>query len=166
MAQGGLPEGFEEVLLLIGRLTYSWTNTESLLIHLIAGLARVDKETALVVFLTLNTTRARVDLVERLAKLDRVPAKQRRRVLELTGDFMKLSALRNRYSHSIYAFDPQGGTARTILMRIADRKDTIKVGETTALDEDSRRDMETALSNLSELNQKLWLLIRDAGYPL
>ncbi len=166
MAQGGLPEGFEEVLLLIGRLTYSWTNTESLLIHLIAGLARVDKETALVVFLTLNTTRARVDLVERLAKLDRVPAKQRRRVLELTGDFMKLSALRNRYSHSIYAFDPQGGTARTILMRIADRKDTIKVGETTALDEDSRRDMEAALSNLSELNQKLWLLIRDAGYPL
>ncbi len=159
------PEGFEDVLQLIGRLTYSWTNTESLLIHLIAGLARVDKETALVIFLTLNTTRARVDLVERLAKLDRVPSEQRRRVLELTGEFMALSALRNRYSHSIYAFDLETGTARTILMRISDRKDAIKMGLSMDLDEAARKDMETALSDLAELNRKLWSLILDSGFP-
>ena len=60
---------FQEVLLLVGQLNYTWTNTESLLIHLIAGLARVDKETAVVVFLTLNTGKARIELVERLAKM-------------------------------------------------------------------------------------------------
>lgn len=163
---GGLPEGFDELLLLVGRLTYSWTNTESLLIHLIAGLARVDKDTAVVIFLTLNTTRARVDLVERLAKLDRVPVEQRRRVLEWTGEFMKLSALRNRYSHSIYAFDTENRTARTILMRISDRRDTIKMGLSLELDEEARRDMEAALTTLAELNQKLWALIRDCGFPI
>lgn len=164
-APDGLPEGFEELLLLVGRLTYAWTNTESLLIHLIAGLARVDKETAVVVFLTLNTTRARVDLVERLAKLERVPLADRRRVLGLTGDLMRLSALRNRYSHSIYAFDPEGRTARTILMRISDRKDSIKMGLSMNLDEDARRDMEAALAELARLNGGIWSLIRDAGYP-
>jgi hypothetical protein len=62
VVSAGLPENFDDLLLLVGRLTYSWAKTESLLIHLIAGLARVDKETAVVIFLTLNTTRARVDL--------------------------------------------------------------------------------------------------------
>lgn len=166
MTSGGLPEGFDELLLLVGRLTYSWTNTESLLIHLVAGLARVDKDTAVVIFLTLNTTRARVDLVERLAKLDRVPAEQRRRVLEWTSEFMKLSALRNRYSHSIYAFDTEARTARTILMRISDRKDTIRMGQSSELDEGSRRDMEAALATLAELNHKLWTLIRDCDFPV
>ena len=52
---------FHEILLLIGQLNYTWTNTESLLIYLIAGLANVDKETAVIIFLTLNTTRARID---------------------------------------------------------------------------------------------------------
>ncbi len=165
MADGGLPEGFDDLLLLIGRLTYSWANTESLLIHLIAGLARVDKETAVVIFLTLNTTRARVDLVERLAKLDRVPAGQRKRVLGLTGDLVGLSAVRNRYSHSIYAFDTGNRTARTILMRISDRKDAIKLGLSMELDEDARRDMEAALATLAELNHRFWALIHEAGFP-
>ncbi|MFC0202082.1 hypothetical protein [Paracoccus rhizosphaerae] len=165
MTPSGLPEDFDALLLLIGRLTYSWTNTESLLIHLIAGLARVDKETALVIFLTLNTTRARVDLVERLAKLDQVPAQHRTRILDLTREFMGLSVLRNRYSHSIYAFDMESGSARTILMRISDRKYKIKMGLSTDLDEDARRDMEAALTSLAALNQKLWSLIHELGYP-
>ncbi len=165
MTAAGLPEDFDEHLLLIGRLTYSWTNTESLLIHLIAGLARVDKDTAVVIFLTLNTTRARVDLVERLAKLDRVPASDRQRVLELTTLFMKHSSMRNRYSHSIYAFDTENRTARTILMRISDRKDAIRMGLSMDLDDDARKEMEAGLEALAELNQRLWALIQDLGYP-
>ena len=166
MATAGLPDDFNDLLLLIGRLTYSWANTESLLIHVIAGLAGVDKDTAVVIFLTLNTTRARVDLVERLAKLDRVPAEQRKRVLDLTGDFMHLSSVRNRYSHSIYAFDTENRTARTILMRISDRKDAIRIGLSMDIDEEAIRDMQGALDSLAELNQKFWSLIRDFDYPV
>ncbi len=33
------PEEFDGALVRIGRLNYTWTNTESVLIHLIAGLA-------------------------------------------------------------------------------------------------------------------------------
>ena len=92
---------FQEVLLLVGQLNYTWTNTESLLIYLIAGLAKVDKETAIVIFLTLNTTRARVELVERLAKMAGTPPDCRRQVLEIANQLTRQGKLRNKYSHCI-----------------------------------------------------------------
>jgi len=156
---------FDGLLLLIGRLNYAWTNTESLLIHLIAGLARTDKDRAIIIFLTLNTTRARVDLVERLAKLEDTPEKQKTRVLAFTQAMMKYSSLRNRYSHSIYAFDPESGDARTIMMRIADRKDGLKMGRSDVIDTTAIGDIEDAIAGLSELNKRCWGIIRDFNYP-
>ena len=156
---------FDGFLLLIGKLNYSWTNTESLLIHLVAGLARTDKETAVIIFLTLNTMRARVDLVERLAKLDRVSPEERDRVLQLTRDILKLSRVRNHYNHSIYAFDAESGVARTILMRIADRKTEIKVGRATDIDSEALAEIETTIDALADLNHQFWQLIAEFGYP-
>ena len=159
------PVTFDRFLQLLGRLNYAWTNTESLLIHLIAGLARTDKETAVVVFLTLNTTRARVDLVERLSKLDRTDADERDQVLGVTRHVLRLSGLRNRYNHCIYSFDPESGNASTILMRIADRKKDIKIGQTNVLDTAALADVEAALDELAALNTRIWTLIRERGYP-
>ena len=156
---------FDAFLLLVGRLNYAWTNTESLLIHLIAGLAEADKETATVIFLTLNTTRARIDLVERLSKLDRVSAEERDPVLALTGRIQRQSALRNRYNHCIYAFDPENGNLHTILMRIADRKDTLKIGQSTPLNDAAAEDIETAISELTAINHGIWQVIAQFGYP-
>ena len=156
---------FDALLLLIGKLNYTWTNTESMLIHLIAGLSKTDKETAVIIFLTLNTMRARVDLVERLAKLERVSDAERASVLELTGSMRKLSRLRNHYNHSIYAFDADSGTARTILMRIADRKHDIKVGQTTEIDDAAIGEIEEAIEGMTLLNHRFWELIAEHGYP-
>lgn len=166
MAAPSAPDNFEHLLMLIGRLNYSWSNTESLLIHLIAGLGGVDKDTAVIIFLTLNTTRARIDLVERLAKLDRVPEVQRERIFKATRDYLKLSGLRNRYNHSIYAFDPESGVARTILMRIADRKGGMKMGRTDELDDMALEDFESAITDLAALNRRVWAMIREFGYPV
>lgn len=160
------PVEFDQLLLLIGRLNYSWTNTESLLIHMVAGLSGTDKETATIIFLTLNTTRARIDLVERLAKMDRRNQPEKDRVLEATGDLMRLSALRNRYNHCIYAFDAESGSARTILMRIADRKSDLRIGQVADVDEQAIADIGTSLRELAALNRRIWDLIREYHYPL
>jgi len=156
---------FSQLLMQVGRLNYTWTNTESVLIHLIAGLVRTDTETALVVFLTLNTTRARVELVERLVKLEHVDAELRRRVLGATRDMMRQSALRNRYNHCIYSFDKDAGTARTILMRIADRKDKLKIGQTEAVDEQAIAGIESAIEALQDVNHTIWKIVIDYGFP-
>lgn len=159
------PADFDRIMILVGRLNYSWTNTESLLIHLIAGLAGTSKDTAVIIFLTLNTTRARVDLIERLAKMDTRDPAERTRVLTVTRQLIGLSGLRNRYNHCIYSFDPDGGAPRTIQMRIADRPDAIKIGQTKVLDADAQADIDKAIVRLGELNRMIWQLIADYGYP-
>jgi len=157
---------FDDFLLLLGRLNYSWTNTESLLIHLIAGLSRTDKETAIVIFLTLNTTRARIDLVQRLSKLDRVPQEERDAVLDVTRTVQQLSGLRNRYNHCIYSFDNKSGDLSTIQMRVADRKNRIKVGEMMPLDQDALDGIQNSLDELASVNQSVWQVIHKYSYPV
>ena len=57
------------IMALIGNLVYSWANNESMFIYVLMVLMNTDEASAAVVFTTLNTTRARLDLVERLAKI-------------------------------------------------------------------------------------------------
>lgn len=157
---------FDDILLLIGRLNYSWTNTESLLLHLIAGLAGTTKDVAVVIFLTLNTTRARVDLVERLAKMNTQDAAEREAVLKLTRALMRLSGARNRFNHCIYAFDPDGGPPKSILMRIADRKDSIRMGQSLDLDAAALDHIRQSIDELAKINQSIWGHIAHYGYPV
>lgn len=147
-------------------MNYMWTNTESLLIHMIAGLAGTDKETAVVIFLTLNTTRARVDLVERLTKLDRRDPDERDRILECTRALSRLSGVRNHFNHCIYSFDAEGGNAQTILMRISDRKTGIRMGRADPIDSAELKRVEEALADLADLNQRFWNVIASHDYPL
>lgn len=159
-------EGFDDFLLKIGKLNYAWTNTESVLIHFIAGLAGCDKETAVIIFLTLNTSRARLDLVERLAKLPRFDVAEREAVLSLTREMAQLSSLRNRYNHCIYAFDPENGSTRTIMMRISDRKKDIRVGQVNQIDSEAVAEIDETLKKLADLNTRFWKLAQNRGYPL
>jgi len=155
----------QDVLLLIGQLNYTWTNTESLLIHMIAGLAKVDKETAIVIFLTLNTPRARIDLVERLAKMQSTPAECRADVLEATGRLLDEAKLRNKFNHCIYSFDPDSGEGMTQLMRIFDAKDTIKYGKIEALDDDEIARIKTSIASLVKINRQFWKITEEYGFP-
>ncbi|OQM75328.1 hypothetical protein [Manganibacter manganicus] len=156
---------FDEILLLIGRLNYTWTNTESLLIHLIAGLAKVDKETAIVIFLTLNTTRARIDLVERLAKMAKTPKTARRDVLPLLDKLNQQSKLRNKYNHCIYSFDAKGDISHTHLMRIFDGKETIKYGKVEALDDEEIVRISACIKDIAEVNREIWAVVHANGFP-
>lgn len=152
-------------MLLVGKLNYAWTNTESLLIHMIAGLAHTDTETATVIFLTLNTSRARIDLVQRLSKLERVGSAERGEVIDVTSRIQKVGQLRNRYNHCIYAFDSNSEVSHTILMRIADRKDAIKMGQATAVDMEAVSGINAAITELRDINQTIWRFLRNYNYP-
>lgn len=149
----------------MGKLNYAWTNTESLLIHLIAGLVKVDIETATVIFLTLNTSRARIDLVNRMSKLDRVAREERKAILALTDRIQKVGRLRNRYNHCIYAFDSNAEVSHTILMRIADRKDAIKMGQVEPVDAQATQGIDAAIAELGDINRASWDFIKDHDYP-
>jgi len=146
----------QEVLQLVGRLNYVWTNTESLFIYLIAHLMGTSKEAAIVVFLTLNTTRARLDLIERLAKLPSTKPEDRNKVLGFAKRLGREGRLRNKYNHCIYSFDETGSVASTQLMRIADINDDLRYGKTEALDDAEMARIEETIHAIGAVNKDIW----------
>ncbi len=151
----------------IGQINYAWTNTESTLIHLMAGLIPTDTSTATVIHLTLNTTRARLDLVERLSKRQNcpVPAEAISRIIAICKQMKKLSGLRNRLNHCLYAFDSDGGPVRAIQMRIADRKNSLAYGAETVLDRAELAEIDLALREIQTLNEDIWSVVSDYAMP-
>ncbi|BBD39296.1 MULTISPECIES: hypothetical protein [Aminobacter] len=156
---------FQDVLLTVGQLNYTWTNTESLLIYLIAGLAKVDKETAIIIFLTLNTTRARLDLVERLAKMAKTPQVCRDAVLSVADQLTHQGKLRNKYSHCIYSFDETGTRASTQLMRIFDSKDSVRYGKNEELDDNEMHRISASIEAIRDINRQIWKIVEENQFP-
>lgn len=156
----------DAILLRVGRMNYSWSNTESLLIHLLSGLAGVRQDVAVVLFLSLPSTRARVELIERLAKLRLSDSDERRELLDLMQQFGRLASTRNRFNHSIWSFDLEHGSITTILMRIADRKETILFGKSETLDADEIARLDATLAALAALNRAMWGFLTRFDYPI
>jgi hypothetical protein len=160
------PRGdMQDILLLVGQLNYTWTNTESLLIYLIAGLAGVDKETAIVIFLTLNTTRARLDLVERLAKLPKTKSVCRKEILALTSQLAAQQKLRNKYNHCVYSFDDAGKLSHTQLMRIVDTARDVRYGKVEAIDSHEIARIRSSIAAIADANRLIWETIRAYKFP-
>jgi hypothetical protein len=153
-----------DVLLRVGRLNYVWTNTESLLIYVIAHLLKVEKDAAVVVFLTLNTTRARIDLVERLAKLRSTPATDRKIVLQAMSRLKKESKTRNKYNHCIYAFDEKGDISSTQLMRLVEDDKQVRYGKVELMDEREIELLEKSIAEIVEISKSIWSFIHASPH--
>lgn len=149
------------ILPLIGKLNYTWTNTESLLIYLISYLMRTSKEAAIVAFLSLNTTRSRLDFIERLAKMAETAPEDRREILSIVTR-MKLEAkIRNKYNHCIYSFDANGDLESTQLMRIAEFGDDLRYGKVEDVDTAELERIEASIHKIALVNKSLWEFVRD-----
>lgn len=153
----------ERLLNLVGKLNYTWSNTESLLIYVISDLIGADKETAIVVFLTLNTTLARLDLIERLAKMARTDPRSRAEALSIVAAMKREAKVRNKYTHCIYSFSDDGEIESTQLMRIADFGDDLRYGKMEDLDEAELASLEATIASVVEINHSLMGYVASKG---
>ena len=96
------------VLALIGNLICSWSNNESLFIYVLMILLRTDEASAAVVFATLNTTRARLDLIQRLAKIRVTDKALAKSLTALIERFSESTKVRNELNHCMFVFDRCG----------------------------------------------------------
>ena len=151
----------EELLLLIGKLNYAWTNTESLLIYLMAFLMRSGKDVAIVTFLTLNTSRARLEFIERLLRLDSTTPEIRARLTPLVARMKTGAKVRNKYNHCIYSFDEHGEVEAMQLLRIADYGDTLKYGKIEALGDTEIESINQVISEIISINKSIFDFIRE-----
>lgn len=151
----------EELLLLIGKLNYAWTNTESLLIYLMAFLMRSAKDVAIVTFLTLNTSRARLEFIERLLRLESTDLEIRARLTPIVARMKAGAKVRNKYNHCIYSFDENGEIEATQMMRIADYGDTLKYGKIEALDDTEIGRIDEVITEIIAINRSIFDFIRE-----
>lgn len=146
-------------LALIGNLAFCWSNNESLFIYVLMLLLRTDQPSAAIVFATLNTTRARLDLIQRLAKLqikDRALEKQLTRLIER---FNECTRVRNEFSHCMYTVSGGGEITHTQSMRIVETRKGLQFGEIRPIDEARINELVSTIKKLKAINRDIWAFL-------
>jgi hypothetical protein len=144
------------ILALIGNLAFSWSNNESMLIYMIMLLMKTDETSAKVVFATLNTTRARVDLVQRLAALKLSNPVVSGQLDAILRRFNKCTAVRNELNHCMFILSPEGEITHTHSMRIHEEGGRVQLGSYKKLDDKRVRRLLATIEELRMLNREIW----------
>jgi hypothetical protein len=147
------------ILALIGNLVFSWSNNESMFIYVLMILLETDEVSAAIVFATLNTTRARLDLVQRLATAkinDRIMAKTLDKIITR---FNESTRIRNEFNHCMYTVNERGEITHTHAMKIKESRGRLTLGELRPMDDARITELVKAVADLKTLNRDLWDLL-------
>jgi hypothetical protein len=144
------------ILALIGNISFSWSNNESMFIYVLMLLLGTDQAAAAIVFSTLNTTRARLDLVQRLAAVRIADKAVATRLQSLIERFNACTKIRNEFNHCMFALNEAGEITHTHLMKITETRGRLKFGAVRPVDDDRIKEMKQVISDLRVLNRDLW----------
>jgi hypothetical protein len=147
------------ILALIGNLVFSWSNNESMFIYVLMVLLETDEVSAAIVFATLNTTRARLDLVQRLATAkikDRPTAKMLDKIITR---FNESTRIRNEFNHCMYTVNDRGEITHTHAMKIKESRGHLTLGELRPMDDARIAELVKSVADLKTLNRDLWDLL-------
>jgi len=144
------------ILALIGHLVFSWSNNESMFIYVLMLLLDTDQATAAVVFATLNTTRARLDLIERLAKLQIKDQAIDKTLGKLIEHFNDSTRVRNEFNHCMYSVGSGGEITHTQAIRIIEKRGQLRLGDVRPMDDDRIKEMIEAIRELKQINRDIW----------
>ncbi len=162
------------ILALIGNLIFNWSNNESLFIYVLMLLLNTDEASAALVFATLNTTRARLDLIQRLARIKIRDRTLARDLNKLIDRFNETTQIRNELNHSMYIVDQAGEIAKTQTMRVVQTRTSLIFGEEKAMDEARIKAIAETVQTMTKINREIWefltrleahLKAQDAGAP-
>jgi hypothetical protein len=144
------------ILAAIGNLVYGWSNNESMFIYVIMLLMNTDEPSAAIVFATLNTTRARLDLVDRLAKI-KIRDKAIAKTLEkIVTRFNELTRMRNEFNHCMYTVGEHGEITHTRSIRLQEVRGQLQLGVVRDMDDARIKEMMDAIRNQTRLNRDIW----------
>lgn len=143
-------------LALIGDLNFAWSNNESMFIYVLMLLLDTNEAAAAIVFSTLNTTRARLDLVQRLAKIGLRDKELRAELDGIVDAFSASTRLRNDLSHATFVIGESGEISHTQTMKLEESKGQLRFGTRRALDQERLDQIAAAIRGLYALNRRIW----------
>jgi hypothetical protein len=144
------------ILALIGNLVSSWSNNESLFIYVLMILLKTDQASAALTFATLNTTRARLDLIQRLAKITIKDKNLDKTLAKIIERFNESTHVRNEFNHCMYITDASGQITHTQSMRIVQTKNSLQFGEMKSMDEARLKSMVKTTKEMTRINRDIW----------
>ncbi|EGP07833.1 hypothetical protein CSIRO_2428 [Bradyrhizobiaceae bacterium SG-6C] len=144
------------ILALIGNLVSSWSNNESLFIYVLMILLKTDQASAALTFATLNTTRARLDLIQRLAKIMIKDKTLDRSLSKIIDRFNETTHVRNEFNHCMYIVDSGGQITHTQSMRIVQTKSSLQFGDMKPMDEARLKGMVKTIKEMTRINRDIW----------
>lgn len=144
------------ILALIGNLVFTWSNNESMFIYLLMALLETDFKSATITFVSLNTTRARLDLIRRLTKAKLVDRETIKKVERLIERFNDCTKVRNEFIHCIYQIDEKGQITHTNVLKVTETKNEIQFAVTREFDERRMRELSNTVRKLRTINRDLW----------
>ena len=145
-----------QILALIGNLVSSWSNNESLFIYVLMILLRTTQESAALTFATLNTTRARLDLIQRLAKITITDKNLDKTLSKIIERFNESTAVRNEFNHCMYVVDASGQITHTQSMRIVQTRQSLQFGEMKPMDDARLKSMVKSTKDMTRINRDIW----------
>ena len=147
------------IMSLIGTLIMSWSNNESMFVYVLMVLLDVDDVSAALVFTSLNTTRARLDLVRRLASVKIRDPAVAQAFTRLLRRFDTCTRVRNEFNHCVYNLDGKGEIVTTHIMRVQESRGQLSLGATRAMDEARVRELSDVIRQLKRLNRDIWAFL-------
>ncbi|GJD31556.1 hypothetical protein PMNALOAF_2815 [Methylobacterium adhaesivum] len=145
-----------QILSLIGNLGLSWSNNESLFVYVLMLLLRTDEVTAALVFGTLNTSRARLDLIRRLASVKLTDPAVAQTLERLIRRFNATTKVRNDLTHAMSEVNAAGEITHTNTMRIVEHGGRLGLGTRRPMDDARVRELTDVNRQLTRLNRDLW----------
>ena len=149
----------EHLMTLVGALSLAWSNNESVLIYLMMVLLRTDDLSAALVYGTLNTARARSDLVSRLTRAHVSDQDLRGEVADVLSALEKCGRVRNDLQHASYEFDAAGRPVSTRSMRVEQNRTRLSFGRVRPVDAARKVKIAEVIEELGHINQRLWALL-------
>ncbi|RDJ22209.1 hypothetical protein DWF00_23400 [Bosea caraganae] len=140
----------------IGDLNFAWSNNESMFIYVLMLLLDTSEAAAAIVFSTLNTTRSRLDLVQRLAKITLRDEAVKAELDEIVAAFSASTRLRNDLSHATFVIGAAGDITHTQSMKLEESKGQLRFGSRRAIDQQRLDQIAAAVSGLYALNRRIW----------
>jgi hypothetical protein len=150
-----------EILALIGNLVYSWSNNESMFVYVIMLLLNTDQTSATIVFASLNTTRARIDLVQRLAAAKITSKSVAKRLAALIDRFNECTRFRNEFNHCSYTVSESGEITHTQVLRLQERRGRLELGQVRRMDDARLKAIVDTINELRNLNRELWDILPE-----
>ncbi len=148
--------GREAFLAQIGDLNFGWSNNESLFIYILMLLLKTDEVSAAIVFSTLNTTRSRLDLVQRLAKIGISDAELKRELDQLVDRFSGCTKIRNEFNHTTFAVGKDGNITHTQSTKLEESRGKLRFGVRRPIDGPRKAELAEAIHELKRINRSIW----------